>query len=226
MGRSYAGQRLCQCGCRTFIPRSRRLAPGHKRLDLRCACGCRTVIPWKPWYTYRGTQKNRYLLGHWGRGIDRTRKPPKGWRQPSGICGCGCGAKTAIARATNIRLDHYRGFPLRFIQGHRKVIRRPYRSYINGAYMRIPVPPDLVRVIGKRHEAEHRVVMTRILGRALRDSEFVHHKNGRGTDNRRANLELWTRQQPYGQRVRDLVRWARTLLARYGREFPPRSRRH
>jgi hypothetical protein len=39
-------------------------------------------------------------------------------------------------------------------------------------------------------------------------------------DNRPANLELWAGHQPKGQRVSDLVSWAREILACYGDLFP------
>lgn len=57
--------------------------------------------------------------------------------------------------------------------------------------------------------------MEELLGRYLLPHENVHHRNGVRDDNRLANLELWAKTQPAGQRVVDLLVWARELLATY-----------
>lgn len=62
-----------------------------------------------------------------------------------------------------------------------------------------------IRVDGNRSVGEHRYVMEQIIGRALYRYEHVHHRNGIRSDNRPANLELWVKGHPFGQRPEDLV---------------------
>ena len=62
---------------------------------------------------------------------------------------------------------------------------------------------------------EHVLVMEELLGRHLLAGETVHHLNGQRDDNRRRNLELWTRPQPSGIRAADALAWAREVLALY-----------
>lgn len=62
---------------------------------------------------------------------------------------------------------------------------------------------------------EHRVVMEEILGRPLEQYEEVHHRNAIRNDNRPENLELWVKRQPGGARARDLIEYARWVLATY-----------
>jgi hypothetical protein len=62
---------------------------------------------------------------------------------------------------------------------------------------------------------EHIKVMSEHLGRPLVKNETIHHRNGDRSDNRIENLELWASQHPPGQRVEDLVNYAKKILKQY-----------
>lgn len=63
---------------------------------------------------------------------------------------------------------------------------------------------------------EHRWVMAEFLGRPLESYETVHHIDGNRQNNDLSNLELWASGHPRGQRVTELVAWARTIIEKYG----------
>jgi hypothetical protein len=81
-------------------------------------------------------------------------------------------------------------------------------SLTKGGYRRIRLGPN-------NWILEHRHVMEQGLGRKLLRTEQVHHKNGNRVDNRIENLELWTKAQPTGQRVSDVLAWAHEMIDLY-----------
>lgn len=70
-------------------------------------------------------------------------------------------------------------------------------------------------MVGGKQQLEHRLIMSKYLGRELLSSENVHHINGIKYDNRIENLELWSTHQPRGTRVVDKVAWAKEILTFY-----------
>lgn len=87
---------------------------------------------------------------------------------------------------------------------------------ISHGYRTVAVPDEDAHLFpGERWVLEHRLVMARALGRPLEEDEVVHHINGRRTENRIENLELWSTSHPKGQREGDKVAWAVEMLRRY-----------
>jgi len=84
-----------------------------------------------------------------------------------------------------------------------------------GGYVRVYVGMQDPRAYADGSRLEHIMVMEDHLGRYLLPGENVHHIHGDKTDNRLEHLELWVSSQPKGQRVEDMVDYARAILRRY-----------
>lgn len=77
--------------------------------------------------------------------------------------------------------------------------------YGKDGYILVWVGKDDPAANAEGYILEHRLVMSRLLGRKLHPWENVHHKNGIRDDNRAENLELWVKPQPAGARLDDLI---------------------
>ena len=122
-------------------------------------------------------------------------------------CQCSCGGKT-VAVSGNLRRGRHKTC------GCGKFKPRSERIYQDGyAFVTAPEHPRASKRTGRVRE--HILVMEQKIGRHLLPLEEVHHKNAKRSDNRPANLELWSRSQPAGARVSDLVDWAKEILALY-----------
>ena len=157
-------------------------------------------------YLARGLCQKHY--GRWFRHGDPSVKKVKQRRPPCAVVvnGKPCGKPH---NAKGFCSNHYAshkvwGDPL----GKRPAPKKPKK------YKRI-FKPGHPNAIGKGNIDEHRWVMSEFLDRALLPHENVHHKNGNTLDNRIENLELWSRAQPSGQRVKDKVNYAIEILSLY-----------
>lgn len=174
----------------------------------------------------------KYIAGHQTRvrvreGRFKKPKPPYVPRPdeiPSGLCECGCGNETTIAKATEVGRRWFRGHPKPYYPGHHS--RRWNKgkdavAYKGGKFTTqqgyvLVLAPEHPAQISKGYVWEHRLVMEEHLGRYLLPKETVHHRNGIKDDNRIENLELWSKKHSNGRRVTDLQAFAREIRDLYG----------
>lgn len=108
------------------------------------------------------------------------------------VCDCGCGQPTLICPRTNTKDGHRSGQPYRWIQGHKPGMNA-YSPRIHQGYVIVYAPEWSDSPNG--FVREHRLVMSKALGRRLLQDEVIHHINGDKRDNRLENLQLTTHSE-------------------------------
>lgn len=104
---------------------------------------------------------------------------------PIGLCQCGCGEKTQIAKQTRTKLGHVKGQPIQFINGHANRGRcRENSSYWKGGHKThyggypMTLNPSHPRSDPNGYVLAHILTAEKALGKPLPPGAVVHHENG------------------------------------------------
>ena len=149
-----------------------------------------------------------------------SRKRPGGGVCAFWLCRCDCGVEKeiqgeALRKGKSQSCGCLRNELMKGRRGEKNPNWLGGSTKTKAGYVRLLRPIYPGHEDGPKTVLEHVVVMARHLGRPLRKGETVHHKNGIRDDNRIENLELWAKNHGAGQRVEDLVDWAKEILNRY-----------
>ena len=98
---------------------------------------------------------------------------------PKGLCQCGCGRKTSIAKETRERRGWIKGEPVRFIYNHHSK-KEHHPKWTGGQYQRadgykLILLPSHPRAHGIGYVYEHIVIVEKAMGKPLNRPHVVHH---------------------------------------------------
>jgi len=111
---------------------------------------------------------------------------------PYGYCQCGCGGLSPVAKWTNKRYAHIKGFPVRFISGHHNKTRKRNRK--GGITQR---SDGRTRILKHGHHRANNGYVLRavfiaenVLGKNLPFDAVIHHFDGNPGNDNNENLVI------------------------------------